>query len=428
MKFTVRQTAWLASVSVVARLPGFLIPVIIASLFGAGPLTDSYFLAYSAAVFVGGTIAQGIEVAIIPFVSRERLRTGSAGLPYADLAARRVTQACVGMWLVAVPLLLWGTAAGLRHSVFQFVICFTPFTVLWSTAAAYGGALISSGRIAESTGSMLWRGGGALLGMATVPFGGGLKAVAVALSAGELFRVLWLRHRLKRQSRVETENDPVALGGFGHAGAAQVLAGATGNSGPVIERLLAVGLGAGAVSHLEYATRLLIVPAVLFDGALAPLMLVRWSNDVATSGSGPSRKRTLGIVLKAMGVAAVSAGLLVLLAEPLVNLLLRHGRFQGSDASTVADLLQLLALGFVGSMGALMVERHYLAVSRNRTLAALSVGRVSVRILTAVALLPVTGLYAFGYGYIVSEWSYLLVLCLLLRPSTVASPASAEEA
>ncbi|MEO7993587.1 MAG: lipid II flippase MurJ [bacterium] len=422
-----RQAAWLASISVVARLPGFLVPVIIASLFGAGPLTDAYFLAYSAALFVGGTIAQAIEVAIIPFVSRERVRTGGSGVTYADLAAKRVTQICVVVWLLGVPLLLWGTARALRPAVLEFALCFTPLAVLWSTAAAYGGALVSAGRIAESTGSMLWRGGGALLGMALVPFGGGLLAVASALSAGELLRVGWLRWRLTRQNRGETSSSPISLGGFGHSAIAQVFAGGTGNSAPIIERLLAVRLGPGAVSHLEYASRLLIVPGVLFDGALGPMMLVRWSNEFANDGVAPSRRRALGVALKAVGLAALCAGVLVLLAEPLVNLLLRHGRFQGSDAKTVADLLQLLALGFVGSMGALIIERHYLALARNRTLAALSIGRVSVRVLTALALLPVSGLHAFGYGYIISEWSYLAALLLLLRPSPASLPASIQD-
>ena len=60
------------------------------------------------------------------------------------------------------------------------------------------------------------------------------------------------------------------------------IAGIAGTLAPVIEKLLAVRLGPGSASHLEYATRVLIIPAVLFDGALAPLLLSRWSRAVTS--------------------------------------------------------------------------------------------------------------------------------------------------
>src|SRR6266568_4325245 len=62
-----RHALYLAAVSGAARGPGFVIPLLIATVFGAGARTDAYFLVYSAVLLVGGTLGQGIEVAIVPF-------------------------------------------------------------------------------------------------------------------------------------------------------------------------------------------------------------------------------------------------------------------------------------------------------------------------------------------------------------------------
>ena len=171
------------------------------------------------------------------------------------------------------------------------------------------------------------------------------------------------------------------------AAAATIVGGVTLAVVPVVEKLLALRLGPGAASHLEYATRLLIVPAVVFDGALAPQLLARWSGWAVTEGRAPSRREIWTAVSRAIFLAAALAVPLAVFAPRLVALLLRHGRFNANDAAAVSSLLQVLAIGFVGSMGVLLTAQAYLATSRNRLLAAVTVLRGGVRVAVAVALL-----------------------------------------
>ena len=49
--------------SVGAGVAGF------AAFFGAGHLTDAYFLAYGGVLLVGGTVGQPLEAAIVPFAA-----------------------------------------------------------------------------------------------------------------------------------------------------------------------------------------------------------------------------------------------------------------------------------------------------------------------------------------------------------------------
>ena len=81
------RALYLAFISAVARVPGFLIPLLIAAVFGAGQETDAYFLAYGAVFLTGGTLAQGIESAIVHFSSSARHTQG-----FEDRAARTRSQ------------------------------------------------------------------------------------------------------------------------------------------------------------------------------------------------------------------------------------------------------------------------------------------------------------------------------------------------
>ncbi len=396
----------LAAISAAARIPGFLIPLVIAALFGAGPVTDAYFLAYGAVFLTGGTLAQGIESAIVHFSASARESRG-----FEDQAARKVWWIALGVWLLVVPIVAWASPADLATPVIRFALALTPLAILWPVCAAYSGGLVARWKIGQASGSMLWRGAGALAGVAAALLGGGLMAVAVGLGVGELGRLVWLRRQLARVTlRADSHRD---IPGFGKAATAQVLAGATGASAPFVERILATTLGSGGVSMLEYASRLLIVPAVLFEGGFAPLLLARWSNDLA-SGRQPTRAEVLRAVGKGILLAAAIAGLLALLAGPAVRLLLGHGRLSVEEVAAIAGLLRLLAIGFVATMGALLLERLYLAHARNRRLALLALMRVGVRLTVVVLALSRMGLGAFAAGYAAAEWAYLLALLAYL--------------
>lgn len=397
------RAVYLAAISAIARIPGFLIPLMIAAVFGAGPETDAYFLAYGALFLTGGTLAQGIESAIVHFSASTRDSRG-----FEDAAARKIWWIALAVWVLVIPVVAIASPAHLEGSVIRFGILLTPLAILWPVCAAYSGGLVARWRIGQASASMLWRGVGALVGVAAALAGGGLIAVAVGLGLGELGRLFWLKAKLAHVLPVEGRETPV-IPGFGAAAGAQVLAGATGATAPFVERILATTLGSGGVSMLEYAARLLVVPAVLFEGGFAPLLLARWSNDLA-GGKTPERREVMRVVGKGILLAVAIAAALALLAHPVVRLLLGHGKLAGTEVTAIADLLRLLAIGFVATMGALLLERLYLAHARNRRLAFLAVMRVAVRLGVVILVLPTLGLSGFAVGYAAAEWAYLVAL------------------
>ncbi len=418
-----RHALYLAFVSAAARGPGFLIPLLIASFFGAGPRTDAYFLVYSAVLLIGGTIGQGVEVAIVPFAARALRETGGGLRPYLRRAARDVALVALLAWAVVLLIVAIGAQPGLRKGILVYAVAFIPLAGLWCAAGVYSGALVSQWKIAEASGSMLWRGAGGLVGLAFWPAGAGLVAVAVGLGMGEVCRFLWLQRRVTRTVPLNT-SAMLPLNPFRQAAAAQVLAGAAGGVVPVVERLLAATLGPGTISHLEYATRLLVIPTLLFDGGLAPLLLARWSNQITTEGQVPARRDVMRAVGKGMALAAACAIPLTIFAPQFVLLLLRHGQFSFLDAAAVGALLRVLAVGFVASMGALLIERLFLARARNRTLAVASLLRAGTRLTLVFGLISSERLLAFGIGYAGAEAIYLLLLVFLVAQKEPPGPAA----
>ncbi len=408
------QAVRLAFVSALGRTPAFLVPVLIAAMFGSGAHTDAYFIAYSAVLLFGGTLGQGLEQAIVPFAARAL--QGPSGIRYLDRAARRSALIGLGGWIVALPVLVRLAAPALRAEVVSYAICFTPLTLAWCAAAAFSGALISRWQIARATGSMLLRGAGAVVGLALSPMGGGLWSAALGLGAGEVCRAWWMRRAIVRDVGINP-GEPEPLPGLGRAASAQVGASAAIGAAPLAERLLAMVLGVGAVSHLEYAMRLFSVASVPFDGALVPLALAQWSNHVTTTTAPPPRRDVLRVVGEGVAVAVAIAAVIVIFAPTIVRWVLGHGRFSAADTLVVSRLVRALALAYVPNMGASLLERHYIALKRNRALASLSVGRAGVRLGTDWLLLSRLGLLAFPIGFAVSESLYLATLLALMTPT-----------
>ncbi len=413
-----REVLRLAVISAAARTPAFLIPILIAAVFGAGHRTDAYFLAYSLVLFLGGTLGQGLMQAIVPFAATAIHHRADTAREYLDRASRASILAGAALWVIGLAGFALVAESALRSDALRYAIAFTPLALAWCVASVYAGALIAEWRIGTSTGSMLWRGVGALLGVALVPLGAGLWGVAIGLGVGEVGRAWWLRNRTWTVVPLGTPtSDQEPLRPLALAAGAQFLASAAIAAAPVVERLLATRLGVGSVSRLEYGMRLLVVPAVLFDGAIVPLVLARWTQQIAAGGRHPGRREVFRVVGKGFLVAAAIGGLLGFFAPQFVHLLLARGRFTPEDEAAVSALLRLLALAFVANMTAQLVERHYIATTRNRVLAVLSVFRVILRIGLAWSLLARLGLAAFAIGFAVSDWVYLVALAVLLQPS-----------
>lgn len=114
---------------------------------------------------------------------------------------------------------------------------------------------------------------------------------------------------------------------------------------PVVVRAFASTISPGAIAALNYATKLVELPAGALVTSLATVALVRLSAHYA-SGDRLAAKQTLHNGLKRALTNAVGAGVLIAyFADPLVELALGRGAMDSTAIARVVSLTQLLMVG-----------------------------------------------------------------------------------
>jgi peptidoglycan biosynthesis protein MviN/MurJ (putative lipid II flippase) len=243
--------------------------------------------------------------------------------------------------------------------------------------------------------------------------------VAFGVSVGEWGRVWWLQQRWNRAitdlpEGIEESSD----NGFAAAAGHQMVAQGVLSAAQFIERFLVGTVAVAAISHVEYALRLVMVLAVLFDGGIGPWLLARWSN-IRVRSALPSDWTNVYRPLIAAGFVAMAVSAVLILAAPVVvAVVLRHGAFTVADAAAVTQLVRWYGLGFFLNMNALCIERLLLARAQNRLFARLATLRATTRIVTVLLLLDSLGVLALPTAFIISEFIYLIALVVASRLET----------
>lgn len=166
----------------------------------------------------------------------------------------------------------------------------------------------------------------------------------------------------------------------------------------LVNTLLATSQGAGAVSWLTYAFRLMYLPIGLFGVSIATAVLPSAARDAALEDARAVR-RTLSHGLALMLVLNVPAMVgLVVLATPIVQLLFERGRFLAADTAATAAAVQGYAIGLVGYSAARIASPVFYALGRSRTPVVISTMSIVVNIVASVLLVRVMGFTGLAVG------------------------------
>lgn len=125
---------------------------------------------------------------------------------------------------------------------------------------------------------------------------------------------------------------------------------------------IASRLGEGAVSALNYAWLLMLLPQGVFAQAVATAAFPTFA-DQAARGERESMRHTLVTTLRIVFFVTIPAAVgLLVLRRPLVALLFERGAFQASSTDAVAWALAFYALGLVGHAGVEIIVRAFYAL------------------------------------------------------------------
>jgi putative peptidoglycan lipid II flippase len=398
----VRAAAVVGAATLASRILGFFRDLVVALVFGAGPATDAFFVAFRLPNLLRRLVGEGaLSSAFIPVFTdylTTRPRTelirmfravsggmvvilagltlaGVVGAPllvrvmapgfFADPARGLLT---VQLTRLMFPYLffvgLGALAMGMLNAHRHFV---TPaLAPVMLNLAMIGAILGVAPHLREP-----------VFGLAIGVLVGGLGQLVIQLPAlarrGLLVAPTLDRHHpaVRRIVRLMT---PVALG----QSATQL--------NILVDTIIASFLVEGSVSYLYYADRLVEFPLGVFGIAIATAVLPTLSEQAAT-GNPTALRATQSFALRLAAFISLPAAVgLFVLREPLVRVLYQRGQFGPVETAQTAWALGFYAFGLVGFASVKIGAQAFYALGDTRTPVKVAVAAMALNSVLAITL------------------------------------------
>lgn len=427
----VRAVGAIGTATLVSRVLGFARDVVVARAFGAGPVTDAFFVAFRIPNLLRRLLAEGaLATAIVPVFTEYLHRGGReefARLVRAVTGVAAVVLCVVsglGMllapWIVRVMAPGWTadpSLVGLAASLTRFMF---PYLVLVGLAALAMGALNAQHRF--FTAAL----GPAVLNVAMIVcvlmLAGRVAPPIFALAVGVLVGGAGqLLVQLPELARLGVPLRP--SGEWSHPGVRTiavrlwpaVFALAAVQVTVLVNTLLASLLPQGTVSYLYYADRVMEFPLGVFGIALATAVLPGMAGQAARGEHG-ALTETLGFALRLSAFVAVPAAVgLVVLGLPIVRLLFQRGEFSPGDAVATAQALTGYAVGLPAFSATRIAAQTFYALGDTRTPVWAGFASVVANVALAAVLMWPLQHAGLALASSLSAYVNLLLLYWLLR-------------
>jgi len=359
-----RALVTVSGMTLVSRVLGFIRDAVIAAVFGVGPATDAFFVAFRLPNLLRRIFAEGaFSQAFVPILSEYKTQRGEeqtrALLDHVSSLLALVLLVVTVLGMLAAPVIIYVSAPGFAAVPAKFGLTVQllritfPYILMISLASLTGAVLNTYGRFAIPAFTPT------LLNISFIAFAlwaalmpePPIAALAWAVVVGGVlqlgFQLPFLaRMRLLPRPRLDLRDPGVwrILKLMGPA----IFGVSIGQISLLINTIFASFLVTGSVTWLYYADRFMEFPAGVLGVALGTILLPSLSRSYAEkSGEEYSKLLDWGLRLTLL-LALPSALALAILAVPLVATLFQHGAFSRLDVAMTAQALVAYSLGLVG--------------------------------------------------------------------------------
>ncbi len=401
-----RSSAVVGALTLISRLLGFVRDLVFAQVFGAGPATDAFFVAFKIPNFLRRLFAEGaFSQAFVPVLSEFKTKRSHVEVRrlIADVsgALGGVLVVVTALAMIASPLLVFLFAPGFADDPAQFDLAngmlriTFPYLLLVSLTALAGGVLNSYGRFAAPAlspvllnllliGAALW--GSKLFAVPVTALAWGVFAAGVA----QLLFMLPFLARLGLLVRPRWDWSDEAVRRILRLMGPAIFGSSVAQVNLLLNTVIASFLTVGSLSWLYYSDRLVEFPIGVFGVAVGTVILPNLSQRHAeASGEAFSRTLDWGVQL-ALTIALPATVGLVVLAGPLTTSLFQYGEFGAHDAHMASLSLMTYALGLPAFILVKVLAPGFYARQDTRT--PVKVGLISVASNIAFSLLVVAPL------------------------------------
>jgi putative peptidoglycan lipid II flippase len=215
----------------------------------------------------------------------------------------------------------------------------------------------------------------------------GVRGIAVGVVVGSALHLLVQVPALLRRGAHYVPTLGLTIPGVREVGrlmAPRVLGTAITQINFVVNNNLASTMGEGAVSAINYAWLLMLLPQGVLAQAIGTAAFPTFAQQVAR-GERDGMRGTLAATLRTVFFLSIPATVgLLALGQPLVGILFERGAFDQSSTAEVAWALAFFALGLVGHSGLEIVARAFYAL--HDTFTPVWVGGVAMALNLALSL------------------------------------------
>jgi putative peptidoglycan lipid II flippase len=424
-----RDVTSVGAATLASRLLGFLRDMGVAAVLGAGPLADAYFAALQIPNLFRRLLADGaLNTALAP----AWLRLSAAGADRRSFAEQALGLMLLGLAVLAAlcavfaPAVVHVLAPGFSGERFDDAVLFLrlslPYLVLAGLAAVIAGILNAQKKVAAAAAGVVVFNVILLAALALVlALGTGASRLSgdvlsisfVAAGAVQLLLVAAaLRGSPDCPARIRLRPTPAVTQFF-----AQALPGVLAAGVPqfvLMAGALVASPSPAAVSWLYYANRLYELPLGVVSVAVASVLGPRVAASLLAQDRGAFADIQSRALQIALGLALPAALALIILAEPIVNVLFQRGAFDARDAAAVAGALAAMAAGLPGHVLEKVLGSVSFAHQDTRTpMWAALVGLASATVL-AVLLFPKYAEVGVAAAIAVAGWAGAVILAVRL--------------
>lgn len=360
-----------------SRILGLVREQVFAILFGAGNLTDAFNVAFRLPNLLRDLFAEGaMSASLVPTFTKARAEDGDArawrvaGLVFRVLFITVIVLSLLGILFAPQLVNLYAQAFHKIPGKFELTVRLTrtmfPFFPLVALAAAFMGILNACGIFfLPAFSSALFNLGSIVVGVLCVKaigwFGPALgwahvepiEGMAIGVLAGGAIQAFCqcpalYRAGYKWRKRVPAE-PPWYRDHYLKKMLWMMLPGTVGLAATqiniMVNTILATSQGAGPVSWLNYAFRLMQFPIGLFGISLASAMLPRVSRQWVNREEEGAAQTLTSTLKQVFAINLPASAGLAFIGGPIIQLIFQYGKFKSSDTQATAMALAMYAIG-----------------------------------------------------------------------------------
>lgn len=402
-----KALATIGSMTFISRILGFVRDTLIARIFGAGMMTDAFFVAFKIPNLLRRISAEGaFSQAFVPILAEyKKQRTPEETRQLVNHVATLMATALIlisAIGMLAAPWVVQVSAPGFTSDQTKFALTVEllritfPYIFFISLVSLAGGVLNTYGNFSVPAFTPVWLNISFIVAaLFFAPyFDHAIQVLAWAVFVGGVLQLLYQLPYLSRigmlprfEWNLEDEGVWRILKLMGPA----VFGVSIAQISLLINTIFASLLATGSVSWLYYADRLMEFPTGVLGVALGTILLPSLSKSVADKADTEySQLLDWGLRLTFM-LALPAAVALAVLSVPLVTGLFHYGKFNAHDVEMTRQALIAYSIGLIGLIMVKVLAPAFYSRQNIKT-------PVKIAIITLLLTQVMNVLFVFGLG------------------------------